>query len=106
MSITQACPRCKDISLRMNCPKGNRFSKNSKEYSHQDKASFHKSRYGYHRKEIHGLSQCNKCLSLWSRDYVGSIIIHYRSFVSSFLTGAAPIYLQKMQKPTPTLRQP
>ena len=78
----------------MKCPKGNRVSRNRKDYFHHPNISCSKSHNGYHRKIIHGLSQCDRCNTLWSRDYVASLNIS-RSFKSYFENGAAADYLAR-----------
>jgi len=72
--------------------------KNSKEYYHQHKASHYSSLDGFYRRQIHELSHCNECNTLWSCDYVASLNIS-RSFISYFQTGAAAFYLRPIRRP-------
>jgi len=95
---TKGCPKCKANSLSMKCPKGNRFSKNRKEYYHQHKASRYSSHDGFYRRQIHGRPHCKEFNTLCSRDYVASLKI-CRSFVSYFQTGAAAFYLRPIRRP-------
>ena len=91
---TKACPKCKDKTIKMKWSKGNRVSRNWKYYFHHHNVSCFKSHDGYHRNLIHGLSQCDRCNTLWPRDYVASLNIS-RSFKSYFKTGAAADYLAR-----------
>ena len=61
---TKACPNYKNKELSLQCPKGNAKYYNS----HQGR---------YYRKDLHRLSQCKKCRTLFSR------ISKYMSFVQT-----------------------
>ena len=77
---TKACPKCRHKDEKMVQPRGH---------------AEYKDRNGVkRRKQIHGLSQCHECGTLWSRDYAASLNIG-RSFVSHFRTGRAAAYLSR-----------
>ena len=78
---TKACPVCKNYDLKMKCPKG--------------EVTYHNYRLNKeYRKDIHGLSHCECCKKLFSRDYIASMNI-CRSFVSYFQYGVPLDYLRK-----------
>ena len=79
---TKACPKCRNNKLSMKCLKGNSWYYNSRQGR-------------YYRKEIHGLSQCKKCNTLFSRDYIASLNI-CRSFKHYFHEGCAAEYLKRI----------
>ena len=77
---TKACPRCQNRDEDMRQPLGR---------------AKYKDRNGVlRRKEIHGLSQCRSCGTLWARDYAATLNIG-RSFVRHFLNGVAEEYLAR-----------
>ena len=77
---TKACPKCREQGHSMRQPKG------SKTRTGRDGIE--------HRVNVHGLSHCRRCHTLWARDYAATVNIG-RSFVNYFFHGRPLEYLSR-----------